>query len=156
LVKGPDPIHRLIKIPLGRLDDWPAWAKILLPLACGAVLWWSLSWWLNWLQLCPAPVSMAHRIEQALVIGLAGYLVWKFPLVAVLLLHLLSSYIYFGKHPIWNYVVVAAHKLLQPLKTIPLRAGRVDFAPLLALALVFFAAEFAGRGLILLYSRLPF
>lgn len=156
LLKGPDPIHRLIKIPLGRVDDWPAWAKILLPLLGGAVFWWSLTWLLSALQICPPPVSMAQRIEQALVIGLGSYLVWKFPLVALLLLHLLSSYIYFGKHPVWNYVAVTAQKLLQPLGKIPLRAGRLDFAPLLTLALVFFAAELAGHGLVLLYARLPF
>lgn len=155
LLKGPDPIHRLIKIPLGLLDDWPAWVKILLPFIVAAVAWWSLSWWLDWLQISLPPVSQAHRIEQALTVGLASYLVWEYPLVALLMLHLLSSYIYFGRHPIWNYVDQTSRKLLRPLKGIPLRAGRFDFAPLVALALVFLAAQFFERGLNWLYVRLP-
>lgn len=156
LLKGPDPIHRLVKIPLGRVDDWPAWAKALLPLAGGMAFWLSLCWLLSWIQICPPTISVAQRVEQALVIGLDSYLVWKFPLGALLLLYLVSSYVYFGKHPFWNYVAATAQELLQPLKKIPLRAGRVDFAPVVALALVFFAAEFIGRGLVLLYARLPF
>lgn len=156
LLKGPDPIHRLVKIPLGRVDDWPAWAKILLPLVATAMLWWSLTWLFSALQVCPPPVSMAQRIERSLVIGLASYLVWKFPLGAILVLHLLNSYVYFGKHPFWNYVNAVAQNLLQPLKKIPLRAGKVDFAPVVALTLLFFAAELAGHGLSQLYVRLPF
>ena len=31
LLSGPEPIHGLVKIPLGRVDGWPRWAKILLP-----------------------------------------------------------------------------------------------------------------------------
>jgi hypothetical protein len=39
---------------------------------------------------------------------------------------------------------------------VPLQAGKVDFAPVAGLALVFLAAELAGRGLFFLYGRLPF
>ena len=77
---------------------------------------------------------MAQRLEQSVVIGLGSYLVWKFPAVAILALHLLNSYIYFGQHPFWKYVNVTAQKMLTPLKKIPLRLGRVDFAPVVALA----------------------
>lgn len=164
LIKGPDPIHRLIKIPLGRLDAWPVWAKALLPMVGASLCWWSLSWLLSWQQICPPPISMAHRIEQALVIGAASYLVWEIPLVTLLLLHLLSSYIYFGKHPIWNYVDTTAQKLLRPLKKIPLRAGRVDFAPLVGIVLVFLLSHLLENGvealklpgLIKIYGQLPF
>jgi uncharacterized protein YggT (Ycf19 family) len=46
--------------------------------------------------------------------------------------------------------------LLSPLRAVPLQVGRVDFAPVVVLALVFLAAELAGRGLFFLYGRLPF
>jgi uncharacterized protein YggT (Ycf19 family) len=128
----------------------------LLPFLVTAVLWWLSSWLLGWLHISTQPVSMAHRIEQSLVIGLGSYLVWKFPLGALLVLHILASYIYFGKHPFWNYVKLTAQELLRPLKKIPLRLGKVDFAPVLALALIFLAAELAERGLNFLYLRLPF
>jgi uncharacterized protein YggT (Ycf19 family) len=156
LLSGPEPIHGLVKIPLGRVDGWPRWAKILLPLFATAVLWWLTSWLLVWLQILPPPVSVAQRLEQSLVIGLGSYLVWKFPAGIILTLQLLNSYIYFGRHPFWKYINVTAQKLLAPLKKIPLQVGKVDFAPVLALGLLFLAAEFAGRGLNFLYLRLPF
>jgi uncharacterized protein YggT (Ycf19 family) len=155
LLAGPDPIHRVVKIPLGRLDGWPRWAKIILPFLATAVLWWLASWLLGRLQILP-PAPPAYRFQQSLVIGAGSYLLWKFPLGAILLLHLLNSYIYFGKHPFWKYVNATAQTILRPLKKIPLQLGKVDFAPVLALALLFFAAELAARGLNLLYPRLPF
>ena len=155
LLAGPMPVHGLVKIPLGRVDGWPRWAKIILPFVATGILWWLTSWLLGRLQILP-PVSPAGRFQQSLVLGAGSYLLWQFPLGALLLLHLLNSYIYFGKHPFWKYVSATAQTLLQPLQKIPLRLGRVDFAPVLALALLFFVAELAARGLNLLYARLPF
>jgi len=155
LLAGPDPIHRMVKIPLGRVDGWPRWSKIILPFVVMAVLWWLASWLLGRLQILP-PAALAYRFQQSLVIGAESYLLWKFPLGAILLLHLLNSYIYFGRHPFWNYINATAPTILQPLNKIPLRLGKVDFAPVLALAILFFAAELAGRGLNLLHARLPF
>jgi len=156
LLSGPEPIHSLVKIPLGRVDGWPRWAKILLPLFASAFLWWLTSWLLVWLQVLPPPVSVAQRLEQSIVIGLGSYLVWKFPAGAILALYLLSSYIYFGRHPFWKYINVTAQNFMAPLHKVPLRAGKVDFAPVLAIGLLFLAAEFAGRSLNFLYLRLPF
>jgi uncharacterized protein YggT (Ycf19 family) len=87
---------------------------------------------------------------------LGSYLCWKYVIGALLVLHLLNSYIYFGKHPLWPYVNAGARTLLSPLRAMPLRAGKVDFAPVVGIALVFLVAELAGRGLVLLYGKLPF
>jgi uncharacterized protein YggT (Ycf19 family) len=154
LLAGPLPVHGLITIPLGRVDAWPRWARAILPFFASAVLWWLLTWPLGRLGIV-IPVPAAGRFQQAIVMGLNSYLLWKFPLGAVLLLHLLNSYIYFGKHPFWKYVTVAAKTLLRPLDRVPLQAGKLDFAPLLALVVLFLVTEFAGRGLIALYGRLP-
>jgi uncharacterized protein YggT (Ycf19 family) len=99
---------------------------------------------------------MAHRIGQSLLIGMGSYLAWKYVVSGLLVLHLLNSYIYFGKHPFWNYVNATARTLLQPLERVPLRAGRVDFAPVVGIALVFLLAGLAERGLIFIYGRLSF
>jgi len=123
LLAGPEPFHRLVKIPLGRVDGWPRWAKIILPFAVTAVLWWFTSWLLGRLQILPAAAA-AWRFQQSLVIGAGSYLSWKYPLGAILLLHLLNSYIYFGKHPFWKYVNATAQTILRPLEKIPLRAGK--------------------------------
>jgi len=156
ILAGPEPIHRLVRMQLGRIDGWPCGVKLLLPLAITATFWWLASWLLTWLQIIPQPVSAAHRIEAALIVGLNSYLVWKYLIGALLTLHLLNSYIYFGKHPFWSYVNAEARTLLSPLRAVPLQVGRVDFAPVVGLALVFLVAELAGRGLFFLYGRLPF
>jgi uncharacterized protein YggT (Ycf19 family) len=158
ILAGPDPLpfHRLVRVPLGGIDHWSRKVKLLLPLMVTAVFWWLASWLLAWLQIIPQPVSAAHRIEAALIVGLNSYLFWKYLIGALLTLHLLNSYIYFGKHPFWGYVNAEARTLLSPLRAVPLQAGRVDFAPVAGLALVFLAAELAGRGLFFLYGRLPF
>jgi uncharacterized protein YggT (Ycf19 family) len=157
LLAGPEPppFHRLVQIPLGGIDGWPRWVKLLLPLVVTAAFWWLASWLLAPLQVIPPLVSPAHRLEEALVIALGSYLAWKYPIGALLILHLLNSYIYFGRHPFWAYVNAEAQTLLSPLRALPLRLGRVDFAPLVAVALVFLAGELAGRGLVLLYGKLP-
>jgi uncharacterized protein YggT (Ycf19 family) len=149
------PFHRLVRMPLGGVDRWARGVKFLLPLMVTATFWWLASWLLAWLQVIPPPVSPAHRIEEALVIGLGSYLTWKYLIGVLLVLHLLNSYIYFGKHPFWAYVNAEARTLLSPLRALPLRAGKVDFAPVVGIVLVFLAAELAGRGLVSLYGRLP-
>ena len=153
LLAGPEPIHRLVKIPLGRVDDWPRWAKIILPFFATALCWWLASWVFGWLQISPKPVSPAERFEQSIIIGLGSYLLWKFP-EGALLLHLVNSYIYFGKHPFWKYTNVTAHKMLLPLEKIPLHIGKVDFAPVIGVAVIFLVAEGIDYELCRLYARL--
>ncbi len=137
---GPMPTHQLVKLQLGRIDGWARWVKCLLPLAITTLVWMLLSWPLAWMRIIPPPASEAHRLGEALVIALGGYLVWKYLIAALLALHLLNSYIYFGKNPFWNYVNAAAKQLLRPVEKIPLRAGRVDFTPVAGIALVFLIA----------------
>ncbi len=155
LLAGPLPIHGLVTIPLGRVDGWPRWARILLPFLATAMVWWLLTWPLARLGVL-TPVPMAGRVQQSIVLGLNSYLLWRYPLGAILLLHLLSSYIYFGRHPFWNYINLTGRTLLRPLAKVPLRLGKVDFAPVVALALLFLAAELAARGLSALFNRLPY
>ena len=154
ILGGPMPTHRLVKMQLGEIDGWPRGMKFLLPLVVTGLFWGLASWPFAWLHPKPA-MSAAYRIEEALVIGLESYLVWKFAIGALLALHLLGSYIYFGKHPFWKYVDATAETLLKPLGKIPLRAGKADFAPVVGIALAFLFAELAGRGLAWLYARLP-
>jgi len=155
ILDGPMPTRRLVKMQLGKIDGWPRWIKFFLPLAVIALIWGLASWPVALLGIIPKPLSAMHRIEASLVIALGSYLVWKFLIAALLALHLLNSYIYFGKHPFWNYVNATAKQLLRPLEKIPLRAGRADFAPVAGIALVFLLAELAGHALIFVYARLP-
>ena len=156
LLAGPEPFHSLVKIPLGRVDEWPRWAKIGLPFFATALFWWLASWVFVWLQILPKMVSPAERFEESLVIGAGSYLLWKFPLGTILLLHLLNSYVYFGKHPFWKYINVTSQALLSPLQKIPLQVGKVDFAPVVGLVVIFLTAEGIAYQLARWYLRLPF
>jgi len=154
LLKGPEPMHALVKIPLGRVDGWSRGVKLVLPFIATATGWFVVSWPLGWVEQLSLPMSL--RVEQSVVIGLGSYLVWKFPAGVLLVLHLLNSYIYFGRHPLWKYINATTQKLLQPLQKTPLRLGKVNFAPVVALVVVFLAAEGLARGLAWLFAKLPF
>lgn len=151
-----DPWQSLVRAHLGRLDRCPAGLKFFLPTLLTALLWLAMSPLLTWLGINASAKSFSHVAQQAVVIGLGAMLAWKPLLVAVLLLHTLASYVYFGSTPFWNFISSTARQLLRPLDRFPLRAGKVDLAPLVGIALVFFLAEMAGRALPWLYLRLPF
>ena len=140
------PFQQFIRASLGAVDSWPRGLKLILPFVAAVVLWWLASWPLATWAIVPKPVSAAHRFEQACVIGLGSYLVWKYVIALVLGLYLLNSYIYFGRHPFWAYIAAAAQPLLRPLRALPLRFSRFDFAPVVAMVLVLFIAQSLERG----------
>ncbi|HSY74888.1 MAG TPA: hypothetical protein VK810_05410, partial [Dongiaceae bacterium] len=74
ILDGPMPTHRFVKMQLGKIEGWPRWIKFLLPLVITALLWGLASRPFAWLHPKPA-MSAAHRVEEALVIGLGSYLV---------------------------------------------------------------------------------
>ena len=86
---------------------------------------------------------------------LGAYLAWKYLIGGLLLLWLLTTYVYLGNSVFWSFVNLTGRNLLLPLRWAPLRVGKVDLAPVVAIALVFFASEQAERGLTFLYTRLP-
>jgi uncharacterized protein YggT (Ycf19 family) len=90
-------------------------------------------------QLLPASSSLAGRLGEAALVGAGTYLCWQPLLLGALVLYVLNSYIYFGAHPFWSFVENTGRRLLRPLAVLPLRVGRIDFAPALALALVWSA-----------------
>ena len=141
------PFQNFIRANLGTVDTWPRWAKLILPFTITALAWWLVSWLLAFWGIVPQPVSTAHRFEQGCVIGLGSYLAWKYVIAAVLGLHLLNSYVYFGRHPFWSYITAVAQQMLRPLRTMPLRLSRFDFAPVIAMVLVLFVAQTLERGL---------
>jgi uncharacterized protein YggT (Ycf19 family) len=154
LLEGPKPIHGFVRMQLGGVDDWPRGVKICLPFVVTAVSWWLVSGALVWMRIIPPPVTALWRVEESLIIAAQAYLIWKFPAALLLVLHLLNSYIYFGRYPVWNYADVTAQVLLRPFKSIPTRLGKVDFAPVMGIVMVFLISEPAGHGLKLLYKRL--
>ena len=162
ILAGPDPIHRLVRVQLGEIDRWPRWVKALLPLLLTVIFWWLATWLFSSLEVShgsrthfiPRPISALQRLESALIVGVGSYLAWKFVIGSLLILHLLNSYIYFGPHPFWNYVNATARTLLTPLRWA--RLGKVDFAPVAGLAIVFLASVEMQKWLGELYGKLPY
>ena len=153
ILGGPPPFHHFVRAQLGAPDRWSRLAKAALPFAATAPAWWVITWLLGWLKILPRPATEAHRIAGSLVMGLNAYLAWQFAAVALLVLYLLNSYIYFGRQPFWSYVNAEGQALVSPLKKIPLRLGKADFAPLVVIVLVFLLAGIGQRLLAWLYLR---
>ena len=145
---------RLARQHLGFIDGWPAWRKFLLPLVVGFGLWWLLTWPLCRWGLIPQPASATGRLAQSGLVGFSAYLAWRDLIAALLGLHLLHNYLYFGRHPLWSFVDGAAGRLLRPLRALPLRWGKFDVSPVVGLALVLVLARLAEAGLAQLYLRL--
>jgi uncharacterized protein YggT (Ycf19 family) len=150
-----EPVNRLVAQHLGPLSSLPAALKALLPWFLSAMVWFGASFVLVQWKLIPAPLSFMHRVEQSMVLGMGVYLALKYFLGTVLFLYLLSSYIYLGNHFCWDFVAAAGQRLTTPLRRLPLRVGKVDFAPVLLLAILFLVAQWLERGLTLLYEHLP-
>jgi uncharacterized protein YggT (Ycf19 family) len=150
-----DPALRLVRAHLGALDRWPGVIKLLLPLFFMAAAWCLLNpFFVNLGLVSGVGRSPWHILAQGAVIGLAAYLVLKFFLVAVLSVYLVNSYVYLGQLPVWDFVNATARAFLRPLRWLPLQAGKIDFAPILAIVVVLAAAQFSQRGLTELYQRL--
>jgi uncharacterized protein YggT (Ycf19 family) len=133
--EGPDPFLRMVRIQLGKFAKWPAPIMILLPGMAIALIWMAMSPLLAWGGVVERPQSVMHLVEQSLLVGLVIYLSLKYFIPVILLMHLISSYVYLGNHPIWEFVSLTSRNLLAPLRWLPLRAGKFDFAPLVGVAL---------------------
>jgi uncharacterized protein YggT (Ycf19 family) len=150
-----DPVQKVVRLHLGWLEGWPLGIRLFLPLLVGAAFWAGSELGLSWLGIIPHPQSPGHLAQQSVVIGVCAYLTWKYLIVVVLGAHVLNNHVYLGTFPVWNYVNATARNLLRPLAWLPLRAGGVDFSPVVAMALVWLAAEYGGKGLSQLYLHLP-
>jgi uncharacterized protein YggT (Ycf19 family) len=152
-----DPIQRIVRWQLGGVDRLHLALKLVLPWLLVFVTWLLIQPLLVRWAVVPATSSWAHVVQQAALIGLGVYLAWKYIIGAVLVSYLVSSYIYLGKHPLVEFIAMTGRNMLKPLAILPfLRIGRVDFSPVVALALVFFLAELLERSLTALYLKLPF
>jgi uncharacterized protein YggT (Ycf19 family) len=134
-VESPDAFLRMVRLQLGRFSRWPAPVLVILPGITIAMVWLAASPLLAWGGVVDRAQSPAHLLEQSLLVGLVIYLSLKYFIPAILLLHLISSYVYLGNHPIWEFISLTARNLLAPLRWLPLRAGKFDFAPLLGMVL---------------------
>jgi len=141
----PNPVLKLLRLHIGPVARWPWLAQVLLPLALVAGLWLALYPLLVQLEITGRVRSFAHLVEQSALVGTALYLSLQFFLPVVLFLHLISSYVYVGANALWDFVGATARNLLAPLRGLPLRVARFDFAPIVGVVLIFLLLHWLPR-----------
>lgn len=149
--RQPDPWTVMVRAHLGALSKLPGWACLLLPFFIAFLLWLAVGPFLSAIQVHVPLRSFGQLCAEAAIVGAGGWLLWKYVLVALLTLHVVSNYVYLGNAPFWHFIHVTARNLLRPLARLPLRAGRIDFAPLVALLLVALASVYLSRLLAGIY-----
>ena len=137
-VTEPNACLRLLRLHLGWWERRPVWLKLLLPGVLGALAWLIAASLLEALALFPAQSSNTARGLRACLVGLYTYLCWVPPLASVLVLYMVNSYVYLGESAFWGFVQVTGRNLIEQVGLAKLRLRRLDFAPLLLLALVWF------------------
>jgi uncharacterized protein YggT (Ycf19 family) len=132
-----DPILRLIELHLGRIGRWPRFVVVLLPLAVIIGAWAALHPLMVRMDVLTPTRGFAQVLLQSVLLAIALLLTLKFILPLLLFLHLLGSYVYLGSSPMWDFVANTSHYLLKPLRWLPLRSAKLDFAPLAGIILLF-------------------
>ena len=130
----PDPLLRILRQHVGRLGRWPWPVQLVFPLLFTASLWVALHPLLVSMDVLTPTRSVAHLLEQGLLVSIGLFFTLKYLLPVFFLLHLLVSYVYVGSSPFWDFVSITARNLLRPLKA--LRVGKIDFAPVVGVLLV--------------------
>lgn len=142
-----DSLRQVLRLHLSGLEKWPVTAKLLVPLVCLTPLWYGATWPLTYWGILPSPSTAGQRVEQAVLVGAGSYLTWRNLIVGILALHLVSSYVYFGKNPFWQHLDLVARLLLRPLRALPLRFGKLNVAPLVGIALTLLLANVLEQGI---------
>lgn len=150
-LRDADPFQRLVHLLLWRLGRWHWTVLLAMGPLVAALIWLALHPALVWCQAVPPNTTTEHLLIEGVCLWASLLLKAKYLLAAILMAHLINSYVYLGNQAIWGFVSATAASCLRPLRWLPLQAGRLDAAPVLGLVLIFLLADFAERWLIRLY-----
>ena len=131
-----EPLHKLVRLQLGRLARLPRLAQFFLPVVLVTFLWVATNPFLVHASVITTTQSWSHLLGQGLLMSVALYLSLKYLLPLFLLVHLVISYVYVGRSPVWDYVSATSQRLLSPLRGLPLRFARIDFGPVIAAVVI--------------------
>jgi uncharacterized protein YggT (Ycf19 family) len=106
------------------------------------------------LGIVPPAVSNGRLWQQALLLGVTSYCVWKWLLLALCILFLVNSYVYMGRSHFWTYVNTTGANLLRPLRRFPICIGKLDLSPVVGIGLVFGISHGARLWLPRLFQHL--
>jgi uncharacterized protein YggT (Ycf19 family) len=130
-----DPMSKLIRLQLGRVAGCPRFLRLLLPLLFVAIAWAGLQPLLTNAGITHPASTTGRLFLQGLLIAAGTFLSLKYLVPALLFVHFMTSYVYFGSSPFWDFPGITGRNLLALLRRVPLRLGRMDFAPLVGIVL---------------------
>ena len=136
-----DPLQHWIRQQLGWVDHLPVPIRFLVPLLVSMAGWCVLGPLLAAIHNYPSAGSLGHLLQQGVLLGGISYLAWKHLIIGILVLHLVNSYVYLGAMTFWNYLHHTSRAILWPISWLPLQIGRLDFSPVVMMALVFLISE---------------
>lgn len=133
---SPDPLQKLVVVQLGPLARWPLTVQLIVPVLIVVALWMAFHPLLVYIGVMPHARSNGILFAQGCVASLILYWTVKYLLVALLAVHLIITYVYLGASPVWEFINTTSKNLLSPLGNLPLRFGRIDFAPIFGIILI--------------------
>jgi type VI secretion system protein VasG len=131
-----DMLANIVRLQLGRIARLPRLAQFFAPIIMVTLGWIALHPLLVRANVVTATRSWVYLLEQGLLVSAALYLSLKYVFPLCLLFHLVISYVYVGRSPVWDYVSATSQRLLTPFRRLPLRFARIDFGPLIAAVLI--------------------
>jgi len=147
----PSPFQKLVQSHLGWVIRLPIVLRLVVPLIIITIVWIGMSPLLaGWGIIPPAPV-LGIRFRQGLLVGAGAYLFLQHVLAFVLLVHFLNSYLYIGEHAALRFTAQTAQRVLRFVSWLPLRVGRMDFAPVFMIVLVYLLATILENWLPRIY-----
>ena len=142
-----NPWQAIVKRHLGIISALPIGLRIILPAVTAFLFWLVLSYYFTYLRILPEPRSWQHWVGQGAVMAMAVHHLCTPLILAVMLLHVVNSYVYLGNYAFLAYINSAAQTLLKLIRWLPLRLGKIDFAPLVFCAIVLGIDIALRRGL---------
>jgi len=136
-VAEPDLILKLARLQLGRVSRLPLWVQIILPAVLTLAVWAGVRPVIGMIGSVGAAHSSTQVIQQGCLLFLALVTSLKFLLPIILLLYMLSTYVYLGNNPLWDFVTNVSRAFLTPFGRMKLRSSKLDFAPLAGVVVIF-------------------
>ena len=131
-----EPLHKMVRLQLGRLARLPRLAQFFAPALLVTLAWFAIHPFLVHASVITSTGTWSPLLAQGLLVSAALYLSLKYLFPFCLLVHLIISYVYVGRSPVWDYVSGTSQRLLQPLRGLPLRFARIDLGPLIAAVVI--------------------
>ena len=155
---GPvDSIENFVNQQLRFLASWHVGWKVFISLFAGAGLWLATGMALHVFGIggIPREWSVLTLLLQSPFVAASFGCSFLLVMAAVLALHFINSYVYFGDHAVWSFIDRMAKVYLSPLRRFPLMFGRFDFAPILGILVFWFLNWIGNISIRWVWEQLP-